>query len=93
MALITSVLCALQTTIQAKSKMQVDFGDYVISPMYKLMTGFLTGAEECLETLNSNRATWLKMKEDSEAAMLLEQAKSAEEPSAEPEAEPDGSST
>ena len=62
-------------------------GDYVIAPIYKLMTGFLTGAEECLETLDSNRATWLKMKEESEVQLMFEKAKAA----AAPEPEPDGS--
>ena len=57
-----------------KAKMQMDFMDYVVAPMYQLMGNFLPNMDVCLDLLKGNRETYQKIREGSATAAVLSAA-------------------
>jgi hypothetical protein len=49
----------------------MDFMDYVVTPMYQLMSNFLPGVEPCLELLKTNREAYQKIREGSATVAVL----------------------
>ena len=77
-----------------KAKMQMDFMDYVVTPMYQLMGNFLPGMEPCLDLLKTNRESYQKIREGSAtmavlAAVAPEEAEEEEEEESEEEEDED----
>ena len=51
------------TTDAQKAQSQIGFGDFVVGPMYKDMAAYFTGLEPCVQSLASNRAYYIEVKE------------------------------
>ena len=91
LSLPVSPMCDRETlmTDGQKAKMQVDFMDYVVTPMYTLMGDFLPNMDTCLDLLKSNRENYQKIREGSATAAVLSAVAPEEEEKEEEEEEED----
>lgn len=48
--------------LATQASISLKFGDYVVKPYFEALTGLLPGARKFINTLEENRAEWLKLK-------------------------------